>query len=497
MVSKFVYEIPPIVEQIFRQSVDKADKVALIDAKSGVEISYSELWTNIRRACLRLLSLGIKKGDRIIVSASKSFDFIYAYFGAHLAGIIVSPVDSEINALRLQRIVEATSPALVLGDISHAESMEIMDFTKFNEIDVELRQFITFPSPYDIADILFTTGTTGIPKGVALSFFNESVAAINIDQFIGNTSDDIELLALPISHSFGLGRLRCMLSIGATVVILGSFASMKKFFGAIEKYNVSGFGMVPASWAYISKMSGEKIGSFANQLRYIEIGSAPLPFIEKERLMQLLPKTKICMHYGLTEASRSSFISFHDEREHLDSAGKASPNCELAIFSETGERLPAGEDGEVCVRGGHVCSGYWNASDENYRNDFFNGFFRTGDWGSIDENGYLHLKSRTKEMINVGGKKVSPMEVEEALESIPGINEAACIGIPDTVMGEVVKAYIVGSLSSEDDQNILNHLAKSLENYKIPAQIDHVASLPRTDSGKLQRLKLKDLDSIQ
>ena len=468
-----------IEDNIREQSRINPYKTALIDGASGKSVSYGKLWEEILRAAYAFRSNGLKRGDRIVVAATKSLEFVYRYFGAHEAGLIVAPVDSEINNTRLARIVDAVRPKIVIGLEWEGKLPDPTDIK---------------PDRQDIADILFTTGTTGAPKGVALSFANEAAAARNINQFIENTDKDVELLALPISHSFGLGRLRCMLSIGATTVMLPSgFASMKKFFGTMEKYKVTGFGMVPASWAYISKMSGDRITEFADQLRYIEMGSAPLPASEKQRIMDLLPHTKICMHYGLTEASRSTFLNFSAEKDMFDTAGKASPNCKIAIFSDSGEELPANHDGEVCVKGDHVCSGYWNVPTDQYEKDFFEGYFRTGDWGSIDKKGYLRLKSRTKEMINVGGKKVSPMEVEETLLTIDGITEAACVAKPDPLMGEVVKAFVVGTLTTADNDNIIANISRKLENYKIPAEIVHVDSLPRTESGKLQRLKLKDI----
>lgn len=465
------------------------DKTAVIDEK-GNRITYAELWRNILHANDSLRQLGVKKGDRIVLAASKSVEFIYLYFGAHLDGIITVPVDPEVNALRLERIVNLTEPVLIAGDLRNSEGLEVKSFKDIWDIKQESLSY-NLPLTQDKADILFTTGTTGVPKGVVLSNLNEAQAAENINTFIGNTSDDIELLALPISHSFGLGRIRCVLSKGATLVILGSFASMKKFYGAIENYGVTGFGMVPASWSYLSRMSGDRIGKYADQLRYIEIGSAPMPLSEKKRLMELLPDTKICMHYGLTEASRSAFISFHDEEDHLETAGRPSPNCDIAIFSENGDRLGIDIDGEVCVKGDHVCSGYWH-DDAKYAEDFFQGYFRTGDWGCIDKDGYLHLKSRTKEMINVGGKKVSPMEVEEVLETIEGIPEAACVGNPDPVMGEVVVAFVTVPVDKDKEAQIIKELSSRLENYKVPVSVRYVESLPRTSSGKLQRLKLKE-----
>lgn len=248
--------------------------------------------------------------------------------------------------------------------------------------------------------------------------------------------------------------------------------------------------MVPASWAYMLKMSGEKISQFADQLKYIEIGSAFMPLENKQKLMSLLPHTHICMHYGLTEASRSAFISFHDDTDHLMSAGKPSPNTEIAVFSEQGERLGMNEDGEICVKGNHVCSGYWGLPEEEFQKDFFGGYFRTGDWGHIDDEGYIHLISRKKEIINVGGKKVSPIEVEEVLNEMEGIKESACVGVHDDVLGEVVKAFCVCSKEVDFDE-VKKLMTKKLEGYKIPACFETIESLPKTQNGKLQRLALK------
>jgi len=481
----------PTIESLIRcHAQSTPDKTAIIDV-NGNAIAYGALWRNILHAAEALRILGLNKGDRVVLAASKSADFIYLYFGAHLQGLITLPIDPEVNANRLLHITNHTSPKLIAGDLRHADGLDVKPFSDILSVETGCGTF-SLPAPDDKADILFTTGTTGIPKGVVLTIGNEAQAAKNINEFIGNTPDDIELLALPVSHSFGLGRIRCVLSKGGTLVIVGSFASMKKFYGAIEKYGVTGFGMVPASWAYISKMSGDRIGNYAGQLKYIEIGSASMPLKEKERLMSLLPKTKICMHYGLTEASRSAFISFHDDLTHLETAGKASPNCEIAVFDENGKRLEADEDGEVCVKGNHVCAQYWENEDA-YLKDFYDGYFRTGDWGCLDGEGYLHLKSRTKEMINVGGKKVSPLEVEEALESIDGIAEAACIGVPDSVMGEIVVAYVTVPVDRDRENEIIKTMATLVENYKVPASIKYIESLPKTTSGKLQRLKLKDI----
>lgn len=477
-----------IEEQIFDKVQNIPDKVALISGNT--EITYSQLWDYCLCAAEKLKQdYHLKKGDRVILSAAGNIEFVYAYFGVHIAGGICVPIDPDTNQTRFEYIEKSTTPVCVMG-LLHNVKKETIPFS--DVVNGTSKATYIAPEQSQVADILFTTGTTGAPKGVALSYNNLSAAARNINAFIGNTSSDVELLALPVSHSFGLGRLRCTLSKGATVVMLGTFANVKKFFKEMARCQVTMFAMVPASWGFIKKMSGKYIGKFADQLKFIEIGSSFMPVEDKELLMSLLPNTRICMHYGSTEASRSAFMEFHTYKDNLLSIGKASPNVEIKIFTSQGTPAALGEEGEVCVKGEHVTCSYWNETPERFASDFYDGYFRTGDCGMMDAEGNIYLKSRIKEMINVGGKKVSPMEVEDILNTIPGIKESACIGIPDPgiVLGEVVKAFIVAD-DNLSDEEIMQQLRPQLEVYKLPVEIERINAIPKTGSGKIQRLSLK------
>lgn len=477
-----------VEEQLLSVVEQTPEKVALISGEA--EVTYVQLWENcLRVACMLQKKYDLQKGDRVILSASGNIEFAYTYFGVHLAGGICVPIDPDTNQIRFNHIYASTKPVCVMGEL-HNVNTTTMPFAAV--VDGAKKNKFVAPQMADIADILFTTGTTGAPKGVALSYANISAAARNINEYIGNTAEDVELLALPVSHSFGLGRLRCSLSKGATVVMLGTFANVKKFYKEMTRCKVTMFAMVPASWGFLKKMSGKYIGRFADQLRFIEIGSSFMPIEDKQLLMDLLPNTRICMHYGSTEASRSAFMEFHSYKENLMTAGHASPHTEIRIFSSEGHQLPLGEEGEVGVKGEHVTCSYWNESPERFISDFYDGYFRTGDCATMDEDGNIYLKSRIKEMINVGGKKVAPMEVEEILNTIPGIKESACIGIPDpgVVLGEVVKAFVVADASLTDEE-IMEQLKSQLEVYKLPVEIERINKIPKTSSGKIQRLKLK------
>lgn len=483
------------VEQaIWKFAEECPDKVAV---KSGKEsVTYKNLVYGILSAKDKFQSLpGYKVGSTIILAANKQIEFLYAYFGAHLSGLVVAPIDIETNPSRLRHIIETVNPFCVIG---------------FNKIDicltkVSLTEFIPnagfVPVVYDTlpnadntkADIMFTTGTTGVPKGVSLSYENEAAAARNINEYIRNRTEDIELIALPISHSFGLGRLRCCLYNGQTVILLGSFVNVKRLFRTIEDESVTGFSMVPSAWRYIKKMSGDRLSEYGNKLKYIEIGSAYLSVDEKRQLADLFPDTRVVMHYGLTEASRSTFMEFHEDGNFLDSVGKSSPYTDVQIFDERGEKLGIGELGEICIKGDHVTDGYIRISN---RESFYGDFFRTGDLGIKDVHGYIYLKSRIKEIINVGGKKVAPGEVEECILQMKGIADCACIGVrdPECVLGEVVKAYVVrepDSIIQFDD--VRKFLYGKIESYKMPVFFEWINAIPRTYNGKIQRNLLQDI----
>lgn len=482
-----------IVEQVFSHAEKNADKIALTDGKKS--LSYEELCRQVLNAQKVLKeNYGLKKGETIILAANKQLSFVSVYFACHLLGVVVLPLAPDINERRLALIVNKVQPKLAIGIDAKCLICAKIGLAEFEDFASEYEfTDINFPDEDCIADILFTTGTTGEPKGVTLTQKNIEAAARNINTFIRNTVDDVEMLALPISHSFGLGRLRCALSNGQTVVILGSFANMKRFFRFMEEYKVTGFGMVPASWAMIKKLSGLKIGEYASQLRYIEIGSAPMPLEDKRILIDTLPDTRICMHYGLTEASRSAFMEFHEDIEHLDTIGKQSPNMYIEIRDDEGNVVDDGVEGEICVKGNAVTGGYYELPEINEKS-FWGDYFRTGDWGVKNTDGYIRLCSRKKELINVGGKKVSPIEIEELLIKESYIEDCACIAIPDPegVLGEVVKAYIVTSQPDMLDPSELNRrLSTQLEDYKLPVIYEFIDKIPKTSSGKIQRLLLK------
>lgn len=465
------------------------DKLAVIDGER--QVSYKLLFENIQKTARVLLSMGLNKGDSIILCARKEIDFIYLYFGAHLVGITNVIIDAAAKIERVNYIADITKPKYIFGyDLDGYECRSITNIVeKFDNISSTLVD-ITEVNSHDIADIMFTTGTTGNPKGVCLSHANIAASASQINSFIKNDESDIEVLALPLSHSFALGRVRCTLLAGGTLVLLGSFANIKLLFDCFEKYHCSGFAITPAAWTYIKKMSGTKISRFSEQIKYIEIGSMPTTLEDKKLLFDIFRHTRICMYYGLTEASRSFFYELHDGKNYFDSIGTPVTDDVFAkIMSENGTEVSDGEQGEICIKGPHVMERYFK--HEENENAFFGDFFRSGDLG-YKKDGVYYLCGRKKEMINVGGNKVSPVTIEEAIMKL-GVADCACTAIPDPdgMLGEVPKAFMVKGECKLEINDIKNQLKDLLESFQIPREYEWIEKIPRTESGKVQRLLLK------
>lgn len=471
-------------------SVNTPNKIALIDKNKT--FSYKELFEDIW-ASKKILEqeYAISKGDTVVLAANKNVAFVFLYFALHLIGAKVMPIDEQISQDRLKFTLDKISPKLIIGLENKINNIKVIGFDCFTDLEKSsIPLDISFPNLEDNADILFTTGTTGEPKGVILSHRNIAQSAININSFIGNNHNDTELLAMPISHSFGLARLKCVLSAGGTLVLLGSIVNLKRMFRMFDEYKVTGFGMVPASWSYIKKMSGNKLAEYSSQLNYIEFGSAYMSAEDKMVLTKLFPNTRLCMHYGLTEASRSTFMEFNISKDYLNTIGKSSPNVIINIFDENGNKLSKEEEGEICIKGDHVSRKYLNIE----RNDLFYGeYLRTGDIGLINKKNYIVLKGRSKEIINIGGKKLSPIEIEDKIKEFDPELEAVCIGIPDAqgILGEVVKALVVKGNSICDFEEIDDFLKNKLEKYKVPVEYEWINEVPKTASGKIQRQKLK------
>ena len=487
------------LQPVFRQLLEHAASAPEVPAiQSGTSaISYAELASKIEATAATLRQrMGVSRGDRVILLAEANADFVCAYFATHSIGAICAPLAPHIAAPRLRDIVERVSPRLIIAEKALA-SHESVTFDDLRSDAADAASAESAPVDMEqTADILFTTGTTGRPKGVILSHRALATACAHINEFIGIRSDAVEVLPLPLSHSFGLGRVRCVLAAGGSLVLLAGFVNASRIFEALEDYRATGFASVPTGIAILLSDRGEALQRFSEQLQYMEIGSSAMPLEQKRLLMDLLPKTRICMHYGLTEASRSAYLSFHDDEHKLESIGRPSPRVEMRVVDEAGLDAEDSMDGQIEVRGGHLFTGYWQDARLT-EETLHDGWLRTGDLGRRDADGYYYLQGRSSDIINVGGRKVSPQEIEEVLATHPAIAEAACVGVPDPqgFSGEMVSAFLVAKPTCHKlpgFPELAKLLRQTLEPYKIPRKFTWIEEVPKSSSGKVLRRLLKD-----
>lgn len=445
-----MYSYSPLLQTVFGACARHPEKIAIIAGKE--EITYSLLCLNIKKAAALIQSKGYKAGDTILLSAVKEPHFIYMDLGAQMLGVIDEMIDPDSDTETFQY-----------------QAAEIEAMVPYEGEPVGLRDI-------DVIEILHTTGTTSKPKSVCLSHYNIFWAAKNTSDFVQNDENDVEVIVMPICHAFGLRRVHLTLMNGATAVLLPNFANVQLLFKTIEKYKVTTFGMAPAAWAYVKKISGTRISKFANQLRHIEFGTAAMPLADKKEIVELLPDTRICHNYGLTESNRSAMIEYHDT-EHLDSIGKPiADNVQIKSI-----------DGEICVHGNQTMIGYLDSEDN--KDAFVDGFFRTGDCGYISDEGYIYLTGRAKEMINVGGLKVSPVEVEETICNF-GVGDCICVSHPHEMLGETVKAFILKGSTELSLEQIDEKMKATLPPYKCPTRYEWIDEIPVNSMGKKQRRAL-------
>ena len=442
-----MYPYSPLLQAIFTACDRHPEKIALIAGPE--EVSYAQLCQRSQQAATLILSKGYRVGDVIQLAAVKEPHFVYMVLGAMMAGVIAELIDPQSDDKRFPyqpEEIEAASPLA--------------------EVPAGLKET-------DIIEIIHTTGTTARPKLVCLAHDNVYWAAKYTSDAVQNDENDVEVVGMPLCHGFGLRRLYLSLMNGATAILLPNNANVRLLLNTIETYQVTTFGLSPAAWRYIRKISGTRIAKFADQLRHIEFGTSAMSLETKQDVLAMFPHTRICDNYGLTESNRSTSLELHDTA-HLDSIGRPiADSVRIEVI-----------DGELCVRGRQTMVRYWD--EEDNEGAFVDGLVRTGDCGYISDDGYVYLTGRLKEMINVGGEKVSPAEVEEAICRL-GVGDCICVSHPHEMLGETVKAFILkGSTAFTFDQ-IDDRLRSILPPYKCPMHYEWIIQIPVNAMGKKQR----------
>ncbi len=321
------------------------------------------------------------------------------------------------------------------------------------------------------------------------------VAKCIID-YLKNTEDDIILNVLSLAFGYGMYQVLMAFMFGGTVVLEKSFVYLHTILQRIEEERVTGFPFVPTVIAMMFQLEGIEQYDFSS-LRYVTNAGAALPVDHARKLRNLLPKTSIYPMYGLTECVRVSYLDPNQVDKRPDSVGKALAVCETLIVDENGQPACAGQIGELLIRGSNVMPGYWNDPDltdkvfrRNHDDDEV--WLYSGDLFRHDEEGFLYFVSRKDDMIKTRGERVSPGEVENALVLLSGVAQVAVIGVPDDILGQVIKAFIVSDKDVALTENdVLKYSTQCMENYMIPKYVELVDALPKTPNGKVDKKQLR------
>jgi len=473
--------------------------------------SYSEMDLSIRSLSGQLQqSFGLGPGDKVALLMPNCVEFVIAYLSILRTGAVALPVNIRLKPPEIRFILE---DAGVSGLMVHAktwktakESWEDLDALKaVIGVGVEDESVVGFETLVsegategtvpplkrdDVAVIIYTSGTTGLPKGAMLTHDNLLFNAQSCIAGFGFQHEDVHLVVVPLFHVTGLNTiLITSIQVGSTLLISDK-PNPRDILEKIQGYRATTFFGVPTSYVLFVATQGVESYDLSSARLFVYSG-APMPPETIFKLRDLFPSIELVNLYGLTETTSITTVLPDAEAEkRIESVGKAVPNLELKVVDEEDETLGPNQVGELCVRARSVFKGYFNRAEAT-EEAFLGDWFRTGDHACLDEEGYLYLKGRKKEMIIVGGENVYPIEVENVLCSHPAVLEAAVYGVQHKVWGEWVKAAVVAKPKEKtSEEELKRHCSERLASFKVPRRIAFMEALPRNPSGKVVKRQL-------
>lgn len=473
--------------------------------------TFAQLYQRSQMLASGLWKLGLRKGDKVALLMFNRMEFPEVYFGVLRSGGILVSLNGRLKGRELAYMIQHSEARfLIFEEIFWPEIEKIQpqipqvkDFiivggsippglVSYQEIMVASHFFTpeTEVGDEDEACILYTSGTTGIPKGAVVTHKNIFTNAINHIVDWDVRFDDVELYPIPLFHAGGLAALPRTAVVGNTLVLMKSF-DPERFMEIIAREKATRTGLVPTMCAFILGLAHLDCHQ-ARSLRLLVIGASLLPIEIKKKMMELFPWAGIYETYGQTEATSSiACLKPHDALRKPASIGKAFFLNEIRLMDDEDREVCEGEVGEIVVRGPNMMKGYYKdpqATAEALKG----GWLHTGDLARQDEEGYLYLVDRKKDMIVSGGINIYPREIEEVLYAHPKILEAAVIGVADPIWGEAVKAVVVLKAGEKmDAQEVIDFCREKLVSFKKPRSVDFVSSLPKNPSGKILKSELR------
>ncbi|WP_198543750.1 class I adenylate-forming enzyme family protein [Petroclostridium xylanilyticum] len=492
------------------------DKLALIEQNR--KVTFREFKELVDIVASNLYSIyDVRKGDRVALLMVNSIDFCVSFYALAKLGSISVPLSTKSKSTELiHPLKDSGAKILILNeqwwknvkDIIHLTSIEyciisgskccrningkVME-TLYKKEEAGIGIEYDLPKAHDPAVIMYTSGTTGSPKGALLSHFNILHGVISYKRIFNLSSDDSTIIAIPIFHITGLAALLALfVHIGGTIYLLPYFDA-QKVLDVIKTNHITFLHGSPTVFILLLEQS-RNFGELKS-LKKAACGSANMPPEVLAKIKRWLTHMDFHTVYGLTETSSPATVFPTDvySSSKIGSSGLPIPGLEIKIVDEQGNQLSPNEVGELLVKGPVVLEKYWN-NTEATANSIKDGWFKTGDLAKIDDDGYIYILDRKKDMINRGGEKVYCLEVENVLYDHPAIKEVAVIGVPDSVYGEVVKAVIVLNKGCTlTEKEIREWMSKRLAKYKIPQYIQFIDDMPRTDNGKISKKLIREI----
>ncbi|MDI4231753.1 class I adenylate-forming enzyme family protein [Bradyrhizobium sp. Arg237L] len=485
------------------------NKAALVCGENRV--TFRQLHEDSSRIATYLRNSGINVGDRIAICLPNCCEFVTIFFAIVQCGAIAMPINMRLSSSEISAIIKDAQPAALFFSDSEREAVAKLDPAGFQRFFVgetsipgetslatllgtQIEQ-IDVPPECDDCMISYTSGTTGRPKGVITTQANYIVANGFLNATYWRVSaDDRILVTTPLAHRTAFARVGNMAVLGATLYIMPRFDA-EEATRIIEAEQITLISIVPT----VGRMMLPSIEASSDRYRSLRVlvatGEA-FPVEAKRRLMAALPHLQIFSFFAMTEAGALAMLQPHDQLKYSSSVGRVTPGVELRLVNEAGEPVRTGEAGEIWVRSGlpgqYLLFRTYFRQPDAIRDAFQNGWFKTGDIGRFDEEGYLYIVDRKKDMVLSGGYNVYSKEVELVLLRHPGVADAAVIGVPDEIYGESVAAFVEldpGAAVSADA--LIQRCAEELASYKKPKHVVFVRELPKNSTGKVLKTELR------
>jgi len=512
----------PLLQDYLRDTASRIpEKVALVHQNR--RLTYRQFEQDSNALAHALVRAGVSRGDRVVVFADNSLESAIAFMAVLKANAVVSMVNPLTKGEKLAVLLrDCRARALVTqGDLAAAFSLAVRDYPGLatlivaGDFDVSrhpgLPPLQTWQSALagqptdhapprknidiDLASIIYTSGTTGDPKGVMLTHRGMMTVATSVAAYLENVEDDVILGLLPFAFTYGIYQLITACLVGARLVLERSFSYPAQVLGTVVAEGITGFPGVPTIFAILSSIKNLDQYDFST-VRYVTNAAAALSTKHIEALKQIFPRAQIFSMYGQTECARATYLPPQDVERKPSSIGIAIPNTELWLVDEHDRKVGPGEVGQLIVRGATLMRGYWEKPEETakkLRPGPLPGevVLYTGDCCRMDEEGYFYFVSRMDDIIKSAGEKVAPKEVEHVIVNLPGVKEAAVVGVPDAILGQAVKAFVVLEEGiSMTERQVVHECQKKLENFMVPKFVEFKTELPKTMTGKIKKTEL-------